>query len=332
LIVKKLVNARSTKEIIFTSGTTGSINLVAHSFGQLLSAGDEVLITGMEHHSNIVPWQLLAERSGIKLRVVPLTDRGEIELTQVKDMLSERTKLVSIVAISNSLGTINPIKDVINLAHQVGARVLVDAAQAVAHTQIDVQDLDADFLAFSSHKLYGPTGLGVLYGRQDLLERMPPFLGGGDMIRSVSFEKTTFADLPSKFEAGTPPIASVIGLGEAITYLSQFSFAQIEAREQELLSYAEEQLKKIPSLEIIGTARHKAGISSFTLGDIHPHDIGTLVDQQGVAIRVGHHCTQPVMQRFGIPATARASLAIYNNEADIDQLVHSLHHVLKVFA
>ncbi len=330
--VQEFINARDKKEIIFTSGTTGSINLVAHSFGSMLSPGDEVLITGMEHHSNIVPWQLLAARQGVVLKVVPITDDGEIQLETVATMITPKTKLVSLVAISNSLGTINPIEDVIRLAHQRGALVLIDGAQAVAHQAVDVHALGADFYAFSGHKLYGPTGVGVLYGRREILEKMPPFLSGGDMIRSVSFEGTTFAELPAKFEAGTPPIASVIGLGEAIRYVLGHGLKKIENYEQQLLAYGTEELKKVPSLRFIGTAACKAGILGFTLGDIHPHDIGTLVDREGVAIRVGHHCTQPVMKRFGVPATARASLAFYNQEADIDRLVKSLHHVLKVFS
>lgn len=332
VLIKEFINASDKSEIVFTSGTTGSINLVANSYGSLLAAGDEILITAMEHHSNIVPWQLLAARQGVVLKVVPITDAGEIELDTVRKMITPKTRLVSIVAISNSLGTINPVAEVIKIAHQHGALVLVDGAQAVAHQKVDVQALGADFYVFSGHKLYGPTGVGVLYGRRGVLEKMPPFLGGGDMIRSVTFEETTFADLPAKFEAGTPPIASVIGLGEAIRYVLGLGLKKIQTYEQQLLEYGKEELKKIPSLRFIGTATHKAGILGFTLGDIHPHDIGTIVDREGVAIRVGHHCTQPVMKRFGVPATARASLAVYNQESDIDQLVKSLHHVLKVFS
>lgn len=331
-IVRQFINAKSLSEVIFTAGTTESINLVSYSFGQLLSAGDEILISEMEHHSNIVPWQLLAERRGLVLKVVPINDRGELELDQFEGLISKKTKLVSIVAISNSLGTVNPIRQLVKMAHDHGAKVLIDGAQAVAHTPLDVQDLDVDFFAFSGHKLYGPTGVGVLYGRHELLDSMPPFMGGGDMIRSVTFQKTTYADLPAKFEAGTPPIAEVIGLGRAIEYLKGIGIERIQAYEDSLLAYGHHVLGGIPGLKFIGQAKHKAGILSFTLGDIHPHDIGTLVDQKGIAIRVGHHCTQPVMKRFNIPATARASLSFYNTKEEIDRLVESLHYVQKVFS
>ena len=331
-IVQHFINARHRSEIIFTSGTTASINLVAYSFGALLSAGDEIIISEMEHHSNIVPWQLLAERRGLVLKVIPINDQGELLLDQFEPMLSSRTKLVSVVAISNSLGTINPIKKIVEMAHKFGAKVLVDGAQAVAHLPIDIQDLQADFFAFSGHKIYGPTGVGVLYGKRELLEAMPPFLSGGDMIRSVTLEKTTFAELPAKFEAGTPPIAEVIGLGRSIEFVKQKGLLRIQSYEEELLAYGHKMLQTITNLKFIGQSHHKGGILSFTLGDIHPHDIGTLVDQKGIAIRVGHHCTQPVMKRFNIPATARASLAFYNTKRDIDCLVESLQEVQRVFA
>jgi cysteine desulfurase/selenocysteine lyase len=330
--IRQFINAKSLTEVIFTSGTTHAINLVAYSFGQLLSAGDEILISEMEHHSNIVPWQILAERRGLKLKVAPINDRGELDLEKFKTLFSNKTKLVSIVAISNSLGTVNPIKDITKIAHERGAKVLVDGAQAVAHTPVDVQDLDVDFFAFSGHKLYGPTGVGVLYGRHDILEAMPPFMGGGDMIRSVTFEKTTYADLPAKFEPGTPPIAEVIGLGRSIDFLNEIGITRIQNYEDHLLAYGHEVLSSVPKLKFIGQAPLKAGILSFTLGDIHPHDIGTLVDQKGVAIRVGHHCTQPVMKRFNIPATARASLSFYNTKEDLNRLVESLCYVQKVFS
>jgi cysteine desulfurase/selenocysteine lyase len=330
--VRAFLNARESAEIIFTHGTTGSVNLVAHSYGDLLSAGDEILITTMEHHSNIVPWQMLCERRGLTLKVVPINDHGEISLDDVDRLITPKTKLVSMVYVSNALGTINPVRDVIKLAHARGVPVMLDAAQAVAHMPIDVQALGADFIAFSGHKLFAPTGIGVLYGRRELLERMPPFLGGGDMIRTVSFEKTTYAGLPAKFEAGTPHIGGVLGLGAAIDYVSQIGLVRIGAYEQELLAYGTKQLSEIPGLKFVGTALHKASILGFVLDDIHPHDIGSLVDQDGIAIRVGHHCAQPVMKRFGVPATARASLSFYNVPEEIDALVTSLLKVKELFA
>lgn len=330
--VRAFLNARESTEIIFTSGTTGSVNLVAHSYGDLLSAGDEILITTMEHHSNIVPWQMLCERRGLTLKVVPINDHGEISLDDVDRLITPKTKLVSMVYVSNALGTINPVRDVIKLAHARGVPVMLDAAQAVAHMPIDVQDLGADFVAFSGHKLFAPTGIGVLYGRRELLERMPPFLGGGDMIRTVSFEKTTYAGLPAKFEAGTPHIGGVLGLGAAIDYVSRIGLDRIGAYEQELLAYGTKQLSEIPGLKFVGTAQHKASILGFVLDEIHPHDIGSLVDQDGIAIRVGHHCAQPVMKRFGVPATARASLSFYNVPEEIDALVTSLLKVKELFA
>jgi cysteine desulfurase/selenocysteine lyase len=330
--VRAFLNARECAEIIFTPGTTGSVNLVAHSYGNLLSAGDEILITTMEHHSNIVPWQMLCERRGLTLKVVPINDHGEISLDDVDRLITPKTKLVSMVYVSNALGTINPVRDVIKLAHARGVPVMLDAAQAVAHMPIDVQALGADFVAFSGHKLFAPTGIGVLYGRRELLERMPPFLGGGDMIRTVSFEKTTYAGLPAKFEAGTPHIGGVLGLGAAIDYVSRIGLERIGAYEQELLAYGTKQLSEIPGLKFVGTAQHKASILGFVLDEIHPHDIGSLVDQDGIAIRVGHHCAQPVMKRFGVPATARASLSFYNVPEEIDTLVTSLLKVKELFA
>jgi cysteine desulfurase/selenocysteine lyase len=330
--VRSFINAREKAEIIFTAGTTAGINLVAHSYGSLLKAGDEIIISAMEHHSNIVPWQMLCERQGLTLRVAPVNDRGELDLTALEQLINQKTRLVAIVAVSNALGTINPIKHIIDLAHSHDVPVLLDAAQAVAHISLDVQALDVDFLAFSSHKLFGPTGLGVLYGRRELLDRMPPFLGGGDMIRSVTFAKTTYADLPAKFEAGTPHIAGVIGLGAAIDYVNHVGLAAIAAAEDELLHYGTRCLSEIPGLRMIGTAEHKTSILGFVLDDIHPHDIGTLLDQEGIAIRAGHHCTQPLMDRFGVPATARASLAFYNTKSEIDTLVQAILKVQRLFA
>ena len=330
--VRALINASDTTEIIFTSGTTASINLVARSFGSLFTSGDEAVISHMEHHSNIVPWQMLAERQGIVLKVAPIDDHGDIILEELERLITPRTRLVSIVAVSNALGTINPIETIIAMAHRQGAKVLLDAAQAIAHLPIDVQSLGCDFLAFSGHKLFGPSGVGVLYGKRALLEKMPPVNGGGDMIRSVTFEKTTYADLPLRHEAGTPHIAGVIGLGAAIDYVTKIGFGAITAREDQLLSYGTQRLSELPGLRLVGTAKRKASILGFTLEGIHPHDIGSLLDEDGVAIRAGHHCAQPVMQRYGVPATARASLSFYNQESDIDALVAAIVKTQRLFA
>ena len=331
--VQHFVNARSAQEVIFTRNSTESINLVAHSFGrENVGPGDEVLITHMEHHANIVPWQLLCERSGARLRVAPINDQGELLMDEFAQCLNARTKLVAIVHLSNSLGTINPVSEGIQLAHQQDVPVLIDGSQAAYHMPIDVQALDCDFYVFTGHKLYGPTGIGVLYGRERLLDSMPPFLGGGDMIRSVTFDKTTYADLPDKFEAGTPHIAGAIGLGAAVDYLTALGFDKISNHESQLLDYGTAALSAIPGLQLIGTARNKASILSFVLEGAHPHDIGTIVDMEGVSIRTGHHCTQPLMDRFGIPATARASIAMYNTRQEIDQLVHALHRVREMFS
>ena len=330
--VQHFVNARSSQEVIFTRNSTESINLVAHSFGrENVGPGDEVLITHMEHHANIVPWQLLCERSGARLRVAPINDQGELLMDEFAQCLNARTKLVAIVHLSNSLGTINPVSEVIQLAHQQDVPVLIDGSQAAYHMPIDVQALDCDFYVFTGHKLYGPTGIGVLYGRERLLDSMPPFLGGGDMIRSVTFDKTTYADLPAKFEAGTPHIAGAVGLGAAVDYITAVGFDKISNHEAQLLEYGTAVLSEIPGLQLIGTARNKASILSFVLKGAHPHDIGTIVDMEGVSIRTGHHCTQPLMDRFGIPATARASIAMYNTRQEIDQLVHALHRVREMF-
>lgn len=331
--VRKLINAKEDAEIIFTRGTTESINLVARTLGtQLIGEGDEIIISNMEHHSNVVPWQMLCDERGAHLRVVPINDDGELLMDEYEKLIGPRTKLVSIVHLSNALGTINPAKDIVSIAHQHGIPVLLDGAQSTPHMPVDVRDLDCDFYAFSGHKLYGPTGIGVLYGKRELLESMPPFQGGGDMIKSVTFEKTLYNDLPYKFEAGTPHIAGVIGLGAAIDYVTALGLDHAEAYERELLEYGTEQLQAIEGLRLIGTAQQKGGVLSFLLEGIHPHDIGTVLDTQGIAIRTGHHCTQPLMQRFQIPATARASLAFYNTKAEIDALVEGIHKTFEVFS
>lgn len=330
--VARFLNASSDKEIVFTRGTTEGINLVAHSFVRpRLKAGDEILITGMEHHSNIVPWQLLCEETGAVLKVVPITDSGEIELEAFRALLSERTRIVSVVHVSNALGTVNPVQEIIRDAHAQGVPVLLDGAQSVPHLAVDVQALDADFYVFSGHKLYGPTGIGVLYGKMAHLMEMRPYQGGGDMIRTVSFEKTEYAEPPQRFEAGTPNIVGVIGLGAAIEYVESVGMDRIAAHEHELLVYATELLAAVDGLRIVGTAADKAGAISFTMREAHPHDIGTILDQDGIAIRAGHHCAQPVMQRYGIPATARASFAIYNTREEVDALVRSLEKVARLF-
>ncbi len=331
--IQRYINASDRREIIFVRGATEAINLAAHSFGgKYVNAGDEIVISGMEHHSNIVPWQILCQEKGARLRVVPISDMGMLQLDEYEKMLNERTRLVALVHVSNALGTVTPIKSLIEIAHHKGIPVLVDGAQAIPHVKVDVQDLDCDFYAFSSHKMYGPSGVGVLYGKATHLEKMPPYQGGGDMISSVTFEKTTYNDLPYKFEAGTPNIAGVVGFGAAIDYISMIGIQNINAWEQELLTYATKHISKIPGVRIIGTAPCKAGVVSFVLERIHPHDIGTILDQEGIAIRTGHHCAQPVMDRFGIPATARASFGMYNTHEEIDILVEGIHKVIKVFS
>ncbi len=333
LKVRDFLNAASEHEIIFTRGTTEAINLVAHSYVRpLVKSGDEILITHMEHHSNIVPWQLLCEQTGAVLKVVPITDSGELVYEEFERLLHpERTRLVAVGHVSNALGTVNPVEHIISAAHAHGIKVLIDGAQAVAHLPVNVQQMDADFYAFSGHKLFGPTGIGVLYAREELLDGMPPYQGGGDMIRTVSLEGSTWNSLPYKFEAGTPHIAGAIGLGAAIDYVQAIGLNAISEYEHELLDYATTQLTAIPGLRVIGTASQKAGILSFVMANAHPHDIGTIVDREGVAIRAGHHCAMPVMERFGLPATARASLACYNNRADIDALVRALQRVQELF-
>jgi len=330
--VRKLINADSTEEIIFTSGTTIAINIIAKSFGTFMKAGDEVIISHLEHHSNIVPWQMLRDEKGIVLKVAPINDAGELDFEAFEALITDRTRLISMVWISNSLGTINPIEKIIAAAHAKNIPVLLDGAQAAAHIQIDVQKLDIDFLVFSSHKMCGPTGVGVIYGKKDLLNKMPPVIGGGDMIRSVTFEKTEYAGLPSKFEAGTPDIAGVIGFGAALDYLNAVGFDNIRAWEMDLLAYGTKKLSAIKGLRIIGTAKEKASIISFELIGIHPHDVGSILDQEGIAVRAGHHCTQPVMQRFGVPATTRASFSFYNSKKDIDVLVAGISKVQEIFA
>lgn len=330
--IKVFLNARKTSEIIFTRGTTESINLVASSYGRtFLKKGDEVLISEMEHHSNIVPWQMLCEEKGCVLKVAPINDQGELIYEEFEKLLTPRTKFVSMVYVSNSLGTINPVKKVIDAAHRAGAVVLIDGAQAVGHLPVDVQDLDCDFFAFSGHKLFGPTGVGVLYGREDLLEKMPPYQGGGDMIASVTFEKTTYNVLPYKFEAGTPNVEAVIGLRSAVEYVQNIGFDLIQAHDHELLEYGTKVLSKLPGLRLIGTAKNKVAVLSFVLPSIHAHDLGTLLDREGIAIRTGHHCTQPVMKHFGVPATSRASMSIYNTADEIDRLAEAVKKARKLF-
>jgi cysteine desulfurase/selenocysteine lyase len=331
--VRGFLNAAESREIIFVRGTTEGINLVAQSYGRkFIGEEDEIILSAMEHHSNIVPWQILCEQVGARLRIIPMNDDGELLIDEYERLLSDRTKLVAVTHLSNALGTINPIKQIIQIAHRGGVPVLVDGAQAVPHLKVDVRDLDCDFYAFSGHKLYGPTGVGVLYGKASLLDAMPPYQGGGDMIRSVTFEKTLYNVLPYKFEAGTPNIAGGIGLGAAIHYLSQVGLDLVTEYERELLDYATEAVSTITGVQIIGTAREKAGILSFVLEGVHAHDVGTILDQEGIAIRTGHHCAMPVMQRFGVPATARASMAFYNTREEMDALVGAIHKVKRMFS
>jgi len=331
--VQRFINAASAHEIVFTRNATEGINLVAQTFGRTrLGPGDEVLISAMEHHSNIVPWQMVCEEKGASLRVIPITDEGALKLEEYERLLGSHTKLVSIVHLSNVLGTINPVQQMIATAHRRGVSVLIDGSQAAHHMTVDVQALDADFYVFTGHKLYGPTGIGVLYGKERLLEEMPPYQGGGDMIKSVTFEKTTYNALPYKFEAGTPNIAGAIGLAAAVDYVTGIGLDRISAHERELLAHGTAALSGVPGLTLVGTAAEKSSVLSFVMDGVHPHDIGTVVDQEGVAIRTGHHCAQPLMQRLGIPATARASLALYNTREEIDALVAALHKVRQLFA
>jgi cysteine desulfurase/selenocysteine lyase len=330
--VRAFINAREDREIIFVRGTTEAINLVAHSFGRgAIGSGDEILVSAMEHHSNLVPWQLLAEQVGAVVKPAPLTDAGELDLHQLREAFSGRTKLLAVTHVSNALGTVNPIADIVAVAHAHGVPVVVDGAQAVPHIPVDVTALGCDFYAFSGHKMFGPTGIGVLYGRAELLEAMPPYQGGGGMITSVSFEGTTYAPIPTRFEAGTPAIAEVIGLGSAIDYMGEVGFDALMAYEAELVDYAVEQIGAVPGLRLIGTPETRVGVVSFVMDTAHPHDIGTVLDQGGIAVRAGHHCSQPVMDHFGVPATVRASFALYNTSEEVDTLVQGLHHVNEIF-
>lgn len=330
--VRRFINARSISEIVFTRGTTESINLVASSFvGSQMKAGDEVIVSVMEHHSNIVPWQLQAEHSGISLRVIPMNDRGELLLDEYERLFSERTRMVSVTHVSNVLGTINPVRKVIDVAHAHGVPVLIDGAQSIPHMPVDVQELDADFYVFSGHKVYGPTGIGVLYGKEDWLDRLPPYQGGGEMIQNVSFEKTTFNELPFKFEAGTPDYIGSTALAKAIDYVSAIGMDQIASYEHELTVYAMSRLKEIPGMRILGEADHKSGVISFLVGNIHHFDMGTLLDRLGIAVRTGHHCAEPLMRRMGVEGTVRASLGLYNTKEEVDALVAGVERVSRMF-
>jgi cysteine desulfurase/selenocysteine lyase len=331
--IARFINAREEREVLFTSGTTDGINLVMHGYGRrFIGKDDEIILTTLEHHSNIVPWQMLAEEKGAKIRVVPINDAGELLIDEYEELFNEHTKFVAVMHVSNALGTVNPVKQMIAFAHARGVPVLVDGAQAAPPLKVDVQDLDCDFYAFSGHKLCGPTGIGILYGKAAVLERMQPFKGGGDMILSVTFEKTTYNTIPHKFEAGTPPIMAAIALGAAVDYLSEIGMDAIAAHEVDLLDYATAQVHRMPGVRIIGTAEKKAAVLSFAVDGVHPHDVGTLLNQEGVAVRTGHHCAQPVMQRFKVPATSRASFAFYNTMSEVDALIAGIRTVQKVFA
>ena len=331
--IANLLHAASDKEIIYTSGTTQSINLVAHSFGRaFLKAGDEIILSQIEHHANIVPWQMAAQLTGAIIKVIPVDDAGTLSMEEYGKLLSPRTRIVAVNQISNALGTVNPIAKMIRMAHTVGAVVLIDGAQSISHMPVDVQALDADFFVFSGHKMFGPTGIGILYGKLSLLEKMPPYQGGGDMIERVTFSTTTYQAPPHRFEAGTPPIAEVVGLGAAVDFLQSIGLEKIAAHENELLKYGTDLLQALPGLKLIGSAPHKASILGFTLDGIHPHDIGTLLDAEGIAIRAGHHCAQPTMDRFGVPATARASLGPYNDKEDLDALATGIQKIQEMFA
>ena len=331
--VKRFINAKEAKECIFVRGCTEGVNLVAYSFGRkFIGEGDEIVVSQMEHHSNIIPWQMVAEEKGAKIRMIPMNERGELIIDEYENLLNERTRIVAVTHVSNALGTVNPIKEMIATAHKFGVPVFVDGAQSVPHFPVDVQDLDCDFFTFSGHKMFAPTGSGILYGKREWLDKMPPYQTGGGMIRTVSFEKTTFAPIPDKFEAGTPAIAAGIGLGASIDYLNSIDFEAAAAYERELLEYATERMSDIPGVKLIGTAAEKASVLAFTIEGVHPHDIGTILDQSGIAIRAGHHCAQPVMQFFDVPATARASFAFYNTREEVDKLVDAVQKVIEVFA
>ena len=325
--VQQCINARSSSEIVFTRGTTESINLVASSFGQGLREYDEVIVSGMEHHSNIVPWQLACERAGARLKVIPFSDEGVLDLQVYESLFTKRTRMVACCHVSNTLGTVNPVKEIVAMAHAHGVPVLIDGAQAVAHMPVDVQALECDFYCFSGHKMYAPMGVGVMYGREEILGQLPPYQGGGEMIKDVTFERTTYNELPFRFEAGTPSVGDVLGLGAAIDFMKEQGIESIARHEEELLHYAMKQLKEVPGMRFFGTAPHKAGVVSFLLGNAHPYDVGTLLDKLGIAVRTGHHCTQPVMDRYGIPGTVRASFACYTKRDDIDALVNALNRI-----
>lgn len=329
-LIQNYINAPREEEILFTAGTTAGINLVAFSFGELLNTGDEIIISAMEHHSNIVPWQMLCERKGCILKVIDINEKGELKMDHYVSLLSDRTKLVAVTHISNTLGTINPVKEIIRLAHEKGAVVLIDGAQSIQHMPVDMQDLDCDFYAFSGHKVFGPTGVGILYGKKEILDKMPPYQGGGDMIAKVTFEKTTYNELPHKFEAGTPNIAGGIGLGEAFRFLKKLNLDQVQDYEKQLTTYAEQELLKLEGVRIIGTAKEKTSVVSFVVEGLHPFDIGTLLDKQGIAVRTGHHCTQPLMDFFEIPGTVRASFAFYNTLEEVDALVIALKRSIQM--
>ena len=330
--VRRFINARSTNEIVFTRGTTESINLLAYSFGEaMMKEGDEVIISTMEHHSNIVPWQLLAERKGIRLRVIPITDEGELMMDEYERLFTEKTRLVSVMHVSNVLGTVNPVRRIIDIAHSHGVPVLIDGAQSTPHFAVDMQELDCDFFAFSGHKIYGPTGIGVLYGKEEWLDRLPPYQGGGEMIKNVSFEKTTFNELPYKFEAGTPDYVATHALAKALDYVSEIGMDNIQRHEQELTRYAMERMAEIPGMRFIGTAPEKDAVISFLVGDIHHLDMGTLLDRLGIAVRTGHHCAEPLMRRMGIEGTVRASFGLYNTKEEVDILVAGIDRVRKMF-
>ncbi|MDX1447281.1 cysteine desulfurase [Lishizhenia sp.] len=330
--IQRYINAENSHQVLFTKGTTDSINLVAFSFGELVNEGDEIIISAMEHHSNIVPWQMLCERKGAVLKVIPMSTKGELDLAAYQSMLNEKTKLVSVTHISNALGTVNPVKEMIAQAHAVGAKFLVDGAQSMQHTTVDVQGLDCDFYAFSGHKVFGPTGVGILYGKEEVLNAMPPYQGGGDMIKTVTFEKTTYNELPHKFEAGTPNIVGGIALGTAFEYLSTFDFEAVEAYEKDLLEYATAELKKIPEIEFYGEAENKVSVISFLVKGQHPYDVGSLLDKLGIAVRTGHHCAQPVMDFYSIPGTIRASFAFYNTKEEVDILIAGLKRVITMLS
>ena len=331
-LVRDFINAKSEYEIVYTSGTTDSINLVANSFGLTnFSEGDEIILSEMEHHANIVPWQMIAKKTDAVIKVIPVTDSGDLDMEAYKKLLSRKTKMVAVIHVSNALGTVNPVKEITDLAHEFGAKVLIDGAQSAPHMRVDVQDIDCDFYTFSAHKLCGPTGFGILYGKKELLDQMPPYRGGGDMIDKVSFEETTYNVPPFRFEAGTPPIAAGIGLGTAIEYLNDIGMEAIENRESELVHYAVEKLRSIPGLRFVGESAHRASVCSFVFDNIHASDIGTILDKRGIAVRTGHHCAQPILRRFNVPSTTRASLSFYNNEDDIDRLIDGIYYAKSFF-